>query len=1441
MKKIMLNDRFKKIKENRMVAITTVFFSLIFLCLISINIIKNNNVLATTIVESGVDTISMTLDSEGVFTVSGYGTLTSFPWKDYGSKVVKVIFNVTEGEEMYVDTCVNMFDNMNNLVEVDLDKLNTSKVTDMGYMFCNSRSLQIVKYENFDTSKVTSFYLMFAYCNSLKYVDVSNWGVSSASNMQSLFYDCYSLEYLDVSDWDVSSAENMLGIFCECRSLKNLDVSNWDVSSAQNMHRLFQGCSSITSLDLTNWQTPNLVDINNMFQNANSLKELDLSSFDMSNVTTADAFLTNATSIQVFKTPINCNISPVLPTTYYYGEVEYQTIPKVSESITLVSTKNTTWQEEWNYSLDLENEIITLNGYDGERTKISVPKYAIINGYYYQTKLGTATITSGPFYDKGDTFKSISIYIDYLPENMDYMFYNCSNLEFLNFEESYMSNTVTAENMIINSTKLKIFGLPLDCNIECIIPCDLQDINGNVYSTIPKVLSAYTLSVIPNSNTTWQEDWDYNLEKDYKSIVLTNYKGSEVDLTVPEFAVVDGQYYRTQLGNATTSSGPFYSKRTQFETISLEENVLLPNDSQYIFRELTSLTTLNINKISTSNVKSMYGMFAGCSKLTTVDISNFDTSNVITIQDIFANCSSLQYIDVSNFNTSNVTSIQGIFYNCTSLTKLDLSNFNTKNATNMRGIVENCNNLIEIDLSSFDTSNATEMRLMFSNCNSLKMIDISNFNMQNVNNYDNFFRNNSSLEVVKTPINCQVDIALPTTFYNGLNEYTSIPNVSESITLVSTLNTTWQEDWSYELDETDKIMNLQSYDSTSQSVIVRSYATFDGIYYETKLGASTSTSGPFYTNGSYITDLYFENIMLPETIDYMFVNCINLEYLTFNIDMEAVISAVNMLDACINLKILKTPINCKLEIKLPGNFRNNDFIYTKMPNTSTSLTLLSETLENTTWQEDWEYTLNAESETIILNSYKGDATELIVPDCAVIEDCYYQSELAGAGIYSGPFYAKKSQLNSIVFEKNVQLPASMAYMFNSSSIKSIDLSEVDFSNVTSIRWLFWYCTNLEEIKINFKNMKNLTDTSSAFYGCRKLTTLDLSELDTSKVTNFSSMFSGCSSLSELNISNFDTSSATTLASMFKGCSKLTSLDLSNFDTSNVTSLDATFNGCSSLTTLDLSSFNTSKVTGMPNAFNGCSKLTNLDLSNFDTSNVTTFWGTFAYCSSLTNLNVSSFDTSKVQYMYFTFRGCSSLTNLDVSNFDTSSVTTMAQMFQDCSKLTSLDLSNFDTSNTEHMDSMFWGCNSLTSLNLSNFDTSKVKNMYGMFCYCHNLESINLSNFETSNVERMDYMFTECFKLKELDVTNFDTSRVTNMYGMFSNCRLLTKLDINNFYTANLFDVGWMFYNTYSLTTLDMSSFTDGTIFYATVFAHNCKLIEDVNGQRVLVVQYNVFN
>ena len=166
-----------------------------------------------------------------------------------------------------------------------------------------------------------------------------------------------------------------------------------------------------------------------------------------------------------------------------------------------------------------------------------------------------------------------------------------------------------------------------------------------------------------------------------------------------------------------------------------------------------------------------------------------------------------------------------------------------------------------------------------------------------------------------------------------------------------------------------------------------------------------------------------------------------------------------------------------------------------------------------------------------------------------------------------------------------------------------------------------------------------------FDGMNNCTTMDLSKLDTSKVTNMRYMFAGCSSLTSLDLSSFDTSKVTDMYNMFGNCSSLTSLDVSQFDTSKVTNMRYMFGNCSSLTSLDVSGFDTSKVTNMRWMFYGCSSLPSLDLSSFDTSKVTNMIGMFEYCQSLTALDVSSFDTSKVTDMDNMFRGCSSLNKI----------------------------------------------------------------------------------------------------------------------------------------------------------------------------------------------------
>ena len=251
-----------------------------------------------------------------------------------------------------------------------------------------------------------------------------------------------------------------------------------------------------------------------------------------------------------------------------------------------------------------------------------------------------------------------------------------------------------------------------------------------------------------------------------------------------------------------------------------------------------------------------------------------------------------------------------------------------------------------------------------------------------------------------------------------------------------------------------------------------------------------------------------------------------------------------------------------------------------------------------------------------------------------------------------------------------------------------------------------------------------------FNSCESMTACDLDKLDTSNVTSMSYMFYGCSNLTSVgDLSSWDTSKVTNMGSWFNGCTSLTSVgDLSSWDTSKVTNMYDMFEGCRSLTSVgDLSNWNTSNVTGMYGMFNGCSNLTSVgDLSSWDTTNVTNMYDMFKGCSSLTSLgDLSSWDTSKVTNMYDMFRDCSSITTLgDLYSWDTSKVTNMYWMFGGCSSLTSLgDLSSWNTSKVINMSGMFYGCSSITSLDLSSWSTNAASSMIGMFDNCSGLQKV----------------------------------------------------------------------------------------------------------------------
>ena len=91
--------------------------------------------------------------------------------------------------------------------------------------------------------------------------------------------------------------------------------------------------------------------------------------------------------------------------------------------------------------------------------------------------------------------------------------------------------------------------------------------------------------------------------------------------------------------------------------------------------------------------------------------------------------------------------------------------------------------------------------------------------------------------------------------------------------------------------------------------------------------------------------------------------------------------------------------------------------------------------------------------------------------------------------------------------------------------------------------------------------------SSMFQNCTALQSLDLSNFNTANVTTMWIMFQNCTALTTLDLSNFDTTNVTSMRAMFISCYALQTLDLSNFDTANVTDTHAMFQGCTALTTI----------------------------------------------------------------------------------------------------------------------------------------------------------------------------------------------------------------------------------------------------------------------------------
>ena len=215
------------------------------------------------------------LDTSGITDMTGMFAHT----KNLTKIIFGEHFNTSNVKSMY-----EMFCNTYMLKSIDLSRIDTSSVTNMGHMFYGS-GVETLDLSTFDTSNVTAMDWMFASVSKITSLDLSSFNTSNVKNMNNMFARASKVSKLDISSFDTSNVTNFSAMFYGMSGMTTIDLSNIDTSNATNLSAMFASCANLKSIDLSKFNTSNVTDISSMFQYCRELISINLSNFDTSKVT----------------------------------------------------------------------------------------------------------------------------------------------------------------------------------------------------------------------------------------------------------------------------------------------------------------------------------------------------------------------------------------------------------------------------------------------------------------------------------------------------------------------------------------------------------------------------------------------------------------------------------------------------------------------------------------------------------------------------------------------------------------------------------------------------------------------------------------------------------------------------------------------------------------------------------------------------------------------------------------------------------------------------------------------------------------------------------------------------------------------------------------------------------------------------------------------------
>ena len=695
------------------------------------------------------------------------GTEKNPAWAGFGLipnlETTKVVFDASF-RNFLPTTTKAWFSSLQILSTIEgIENLNTSAVTDMGYMFSGCSSLKELNVSNFNTAKVTRMSEMFEGCSSLKELNVSNFNTSKVTNMEGMFSNCSGLKIIiNTQTWRCENSQDMFKGCTQLKGAVKYDDKKLDATMANPTTGYFTDPNrKVEAYVLQSEDQHTLTFYYDNNRKLRSGKTWDINRPDWAGTDVAPNYV-------VTKVVFDASFKNFLPTTtrgWFYDLSALTTIEGIENLNTSVVTdmsvmfygcSRLTSQNLSNFNTSkVTNMERMFRGCSGLK-ELNVSNFntsAVTNmlGMFSDCsslkELNVSSFNTSAVTDMSQMFSgssgltalNLSNFNTSAVTNMSSMFYDCSGLKTIINTQTWRCEK--SQDMFKGCTQLKgavkYDDKKLDATMANPTTGYFTDPNRKVEAYVLQSEDQHTLTFYYDNNRKLRsgKTWDID-EKSSSSKPVWAGTYSTANKAVTK-VVFDASFKDFR---PTTTEGWFYhlSALTTIEGIE-NLNTSVVTDMSVMFWGCSRLISLNLSNFNTSKVTNMRGMFHSCSRLLELNVSNFNTSKVTNMSEIFEGCSGLKELNISNFNTSAVTDMAGMFYDCSRLTSLNISNFNTSKVTNMILMFYRCSGLTSLNVSNFNTSAVTNMAGMFEGCSGLKELNVSNFNTSKVTNMGGMF------------------------------------------------------------------------------------------------------------------------------------------------------------------------------------------------------------------------------------------------------------------------------------------------------------------------------------------------------------------------------------------------------------------------------------------------------------------------------------------------------------------------------------------------------------------------------------------------------------------------------------------------------------------------------------------------------------------------------